>query len=150
MEEWELSALDAYTNRVYKIIVLIIPIFCICASATIICLHYMGYYPDVNEKALWAFGLLFTIVEAFFFDIKLVAFSTVGISVSMFLSWFVKGERLLPPMDDYFVANMTFRMVGIFLMFLSVNIITYFGGKFLMEEFFFGSSRFAELFWVQM
>ena len=194
MEKWELSALDAYTNRVYKIIVLIIPIFCLCASATIISLHYLGWYPDVNETALWmfavsdflylaigfyfiktgfgengivlpdklkagkyvmavivivqwnmisyiwpymdfwAFGLLFTIVEAFFFDVKLVAFSTVGISASMFISWFVKGERLLPPQDDYFVANMTFRMVGILLMFLSINIITYFGGKFLVEE----------------
>ena len=57
MEKWELSALDAYTNRVYKIIVLIIPIFCLCASATIISLHYLGWYPDVNETALWMFAV---------------------------------------------------------------------------------------------
>lgn len=39
----EMSALDAYTNRVYRIIVLIIPIFCLCASATITILHHIGF-----------------------------------------------------------------------------------------------------------
>ena len=194
MNKYELSALDAYTNRVYKIIVLIIPIFCLCASATITTLHYIGWYPDINETAMWLFDLsdviylsvgiyfiktgfgedgivlpdklkagkytmaviviiqwnaisyiwpftdfwayclLFTIVEAFFFDPKLVAFTTVGISVSMFLSWFIKGGMLLPAADEYFSANMIFRLVGLVLMLLSINIITYFGGKFLVEE----------------
>lgn len=189
-----MSALDAYTNRVYKIIVLIIPIFCLCASATITTLHFIGWYPDINETAMWLFDmsdiiylsigiyfiktgfredgivypdklhaakytmaviviiqwnaisyiwpftdfwaycLLFTIVEAFFFDVRLVAFSTVGISVSMFVSWFIKGGLLLPAADEYFYANMTFRMVGLLLMLLSINIITYFGGHFLVEE----------------
>lgn len=194
MGKWEMSALDAYTNRVYKIIVLIIPIFCLCASTTITTLHFIGWYPDINETAMWffdlsdviylsigiyfiktgfredgivypdklhaakytmaviviiqwnaisyiwpftdfwAYCLLFTIVEAFFFDVKLVAFSTVGISVSMFISWFLKGGLLLPTEDNYFFANMTFRMVGLVLMLLSINIITYFGGHFLVEE----------------
>ena len=194
MGKWEMSALDAYTNRVYKIIVLIIPIFCLCASTTITTLHFIGWYPDINETAMWLFDLsdviylsigiyfiktgfredgivypdklhaakytmaviviiqwnaisyiwpftdfwayclLFTIVEAFFFDVKLVAFSTVGISVSMFISWFLKGGLLLPTEDNYFFANMTFRMVGLVLMLLSINIITYFGGHFLVEE----------------
>lgn len=194
MGKWEMSALDAYTNRVYKIIVLIIPIFCLCASTTITTLHFIGWYPDINETAMWLFDLsdviylsigiyfiktgfredgivypdklhaakytmaviviiqwnaisyiwpftdfwayclLFTIVEAFFFDVKLVAFSTVGISVSMFISWFLKGGLLLPTEDNYFSANMTFRMVGLVLMLLSINIITYFGGHFLVEE----------------
>lgn len=194
MKKWEMSALDAYTNRVYKIIVLIIPIFCLCASATITTLHFIGWYPAINETAMWLFDLsdiiylsigiyfiktgfgedgivlpeklkagkytmaiiviiqwnaisyiwpftdfwayclLFTIVEAFFFDVKLVAFSTAGISISMFASWFIKGGMLLPDADEYFMANMTFRMVGLVLMLLSINIITYFGGKFLVEE----------------
>ena len=194
MKQWEMSALDAYTNRVFKIIVLIIPIFCLCASATITTLHYIGWYPDINETAMWificsdiiylsigiffiktgfgedgivlsdklaagkytmaviviiqwnaisyiwpftdfwAYCFLFTIVEAFFFDVKLVAFSTAGISISMFVSWFIKGGMLLPARDEYFFANMTFRIVGLVLMLLSINIITYFGGRFLVEE----------------
>lgn len=189
-----MSALDAYTNRVYKIIVFIIPFFCICASVTITTLHYIGWYPDINETAMWLFDLsdiiyfiiglylirtgfgedgivkpeklktakiimaliviiqwngisyiwpfmdfwaysvLFTIVLAFFFDSKLVAFATVGIVVSMFLSWYIKGGRLFPTHDEYFAANMTFRGVGLILMLLSINLITYFGGKFFIEE----------------
>ncbi len=194
MKKWEMSALDAYTNRVYRIIVLIIPIFCLCASTTITTLHFIGWYPDINETAMWLFDLsdiiylsigiyfirtgfgedgivrpdklklakytmaviviiqwnaisyiwpftdfwayclLFVIVEAFFFDVKLVAFSTAGISLSMFISWFIGNDRLLPTGDEYFFANMTFRIVGLVLMLLSLNIITYFGGHFLVEE----------------
>ena len=194
MRQNEISALDAYTNRVYKIVILIIPLFCLCASATITFLHIIGWYPQINETAMWlfvlmdilflligiyfiktgfdkdgiilppklkagkytmaviviiqwnaisyvwpftdfwAYCLLFTIVEAFFFDVKLVAFSTVGILISMFSSWFIKGGMLLPTNDAYFNANMTFRIVGLILMLLSINIITYFGGKFLVEE----------------
>jgi diguanylate cyclase (GGDEF)-like protein len=52
----------------------------------------------------------------------------------MFISWFLKGGLLLPTEDNYFFANMTFRMVGLVLMLLSINIITYFGGHFLVEE----------------
>ena len=190
----EMSALDAYTNRVYKIIVLMIPGFCMCASATIVTLHFLGWYPDITFAAMWAFVfmdfiflaigiyfirtgfdedgivypdklhaakytmaviyiiqwntisyiwpftdfwaycLLFTIVYAFFFDVRLVAFETAGITVSMLLSWFIKGGMLLPRRDEYFSANMTFRVVGVVLMLLCINIITYFGGKFLVQE----------------
>ena len=190
----KLSVLDLYTKRVYKIVVMIIPIFCLCASATITTLHFLGFYPDINETAMWlfcasdiiyfalgiffmktgfdedgvvrknrlvqakyvtatviiiqwnaisyiwpftdfwAFGLLFVIVFAFFFDVKLVLYETVGITVSMFISWFLNGTHLLPADDELFAANMTFRLVGYFLMLLSVNIITFFGGKFLVKE----------------
>ena len=52
-----LSTLDAYINRVYRIIVLIIPIICICASITITTLHLTGHYPDINRTALLLFDL---------------------------------------------------------------------------------------------
>ena len=52
----------------------------------------------------------------------------------MLISWFVKGTYLLPARDAYFNANMVFRSVGLILMLFSLNIITYFGGKFLVEE----------------
>lgn len=194
MEKKEMSALDAYINRIYKIIVLLIPGFCMCASATISTLHFLGWYPDISFISMssfvlmdftflaagiyflktgfdengfvyphklhaakytmaviyiiqwntisyiwpftdfWAYCLLFTIVYAFFFDVKLVAFETTGITISMFLSWYLKGGMLLPNPDEFFTANMTFRMVGIVLMLLCINIITYFGGKFLVQE----------------
>lgn len=194
MDKQELSAIDAYINRVYRIIVLIIPIFCLCASATIITLHSIGWYPGVNETLMyafvasdiiyfiigiyfyrtgfddnnivkpnklkmakyvmvviiiiqwngisyiwpytdfWAFAALFTIVIAFFFDPFLIGVSTVGILASMFISWFIQGDKLLPIRDEYFAANMTLRFVGLALTLLSINIITYFGGKYFVEE----------------
>ncbi len=192
--ERELTVLDAYTNRVYKIIMLIIPFSCLCASTTITVLHYLGYYPIIDRRwmwafnvmdlvflaigiffvktgfdgrgiikkdkllygkyfaaivaivqwnaisyiwpfrDLWAFSLLFTLGEAFFFDIKVVGFTSAGLVFSTFLSWVINGEYLLPVRDEFFVANMTFRIVCMFLTLMCVNILTFFGGKFLVEE----------------
>ena len=38
-EKYELSALDAYINRVYKFAVLFVPILCLCAGGTITILN---------------------------------------------------------------------------------------------------------------
>ena len=35
MEQQEMTVLDAHVNRVYKIIVLIIPALCLCAAGSI-------------------------------------------------------------------------------------------------------------------
>lgn len=188
-----LSILDEYTNRVYKIIVLIIPIYCICASLTISIMQYNGWYPPIERHLLllfiastfvylgiglyfirtgfnadgivyprklkeakltmaliivvqwnaisylwplndfWAYLLLFTIVEAFFFDVKFVAWTSVGIIISLIISWIFGSEMLLPPRDELYYANLVLRIVGLVLMLFSINIITYFGGKFLVE-----------------
>lgn len=187
-----LSVLDEYTNRVYKIIVLIIPIYCICASATISLMQYKGWYPPLDPalwllfvastffylavgiyfvrtgfnadgvvyphklKAakltmativivqwnaisylwplsdFWAYVLLFIIVEAFFFDVKFVAWTTVGILLSLIVSWIFGSEMLLPPHDDFYYSSLFLRIVGLTLMLFSINVITYFGGKFLV------------------
>ena len=189
-----MTAIEAYTKRVYRIIVIVIPVFCLCASLTITALHFLGFFPDINETSmwlffgmdvlylfiglyfrktgfgadgtvpekklfhakytmavmvilqwnaityiwgfsdLWAYSLLFVIVQASFFDVKLVLFTTAGIGGSILVSWIAVGGRLLPAHDEYFTANMILRIIGILMMFVSVNMITYFGGKFLVEE----------------
>ena len=193
-EKWEMSALDAYINKVYKFVVLYVPILCIFAGLTITILHGLKYYPvagtgflyafDISAvlylgigiylartgygengvvrpdklrlaktvlvvilvvqwnaiayiwpfRDMWAFCILFTIVVALFFDIKPVLITSAAISLSMVVSWYVKGEYLLPEAGTYFNANMVFRIVGLFLMLLSINLITWFGGKFFVEE----------------
>ncbi len=190
----ELSSLDAYLNRVFKIIVLIIPTFCICASSSATILFLLGLFPvrcpallpffDASTliylaigiyfirtgfgedgivlpkklraakltmailliiqwngisyiwpfRDLWAYTILFSVVLGFFFDFKLVLFETIGILISMFISWFIVGDALLPPRDDMFIADMAYRLIGIALMNFSINTITAFGGKFLIEE----------------
>lgn len=194
MENSNLSALDAYMNRVYRIIVIIIPVFCLCASTSITILHYVGWYPDINEAWMWAFDLsdviyfaigiyflktgfseegilyphrlkvtkytmaiiliiqwngisyiwpftdfwaytnLFVMVMVFFFDVRLVAFSTVGFVASMLISWAIRPDMLLPYAGEYFYANMAFRFIGTVLMMFSLNVITYFGSHYLVGE----------------
>lgn len=190
----DLTVLDAYTKRVYKIIMLIVPFSCIAASVIITYLNYRKLYIDINMpvltafdlldlsflivgiffiktgfdrnglvkkkklisgkytmaliaiiqwnfisymcpfRDLWAFCLLFTLGEAFFFDIKLVGFTSVGLTLSTLISWILRGEYLLPVRDDYFLANMVFRIACIILTMACINVITYMGGKFLVEE----------------
>ena len=189
-----LSALDSYVNRVYVIVVLLLPIFCLCASSSITIIHYMGLYPHVNEKLLWLFDLsdvfylcvgiylartgfgedgvvkperiklakivmiiilviqwngityiwpfhdlwaycvLFVLCEVFFFDVKFTGYTTFFIVLSMIASWFIQGEPLLPVQNDYYMTNMIYRVIGITLMLFSINVVTFFGGKFLVEE----------------
>jgi len=190
----ELTVLDAYTKRVYKIIMLIIPFSCLSASLTITALHFMGYYDRINETWMWIFNgmdllflaigahfiatgfdqdglvkkdkllwgkytvamiaiiqwnaisyiwpfrdfwayiLLFILGEAFFFDVKLVVFTSVGLMLSTFLSWGINGDHLLPARDEFFVANLTFRVVGMFITVMCINVLTFFGGRFLVDE----------------
>ncbi len=190
----ELTVLDAYIRRVYKIIMLIIPSSCLSASITVTTLHYLGYFADIDEKLMWAFNLmdvvflaiglffirtgfdseglvkkdklfqgkytaamiaivqwnaisyiwpfrdfwayilLFLLGEAFFFDLKLVGFTSLGLILSTLVSWIVNGDVLLPVPDDYFVANMTFRLVCIFVTVMCINALTFFGSRFLVEE----------------
>ncbi len=78
--------------------------------------------------------LLFVLGEAFFFDLKLVSFTSAGLLISTFISWIVNGEYLLPIKDDFYIANMTFRIICLFLTVMCINILTFFGGKFLVEE----------------
>ena len=83
---------------------------------------------------LWAFTLLFIICTAFFFDFALVGVTTLGITISAAISWIIGSDILLPDVDRFFTVNMIFRLVGISLMILTINMITYMGGKFLVEE----------------
>ena len=57
MERQEMTALDAYINRVYKIIVLIIPIFCLCAAGSITTMQANGWYPPINPALLTLFDI---------------------------------------------------------------------------------------------
>jgi signal transduction histidine kinase/response regulator of citrate/malate metabolism len=47
------GVLDEYSNKVFRLVVLIVPIFFICGNATMTLLHYIGWYPAINDIALW-------------------------------------------------------------------------------------------------
>ena len=58
MEKYELSIVDIYTSKVYKIAMLMIPIIALCSSIVVTMLYYTNRYPSINEIALWIFNVL--------------------------------------------------------------------------------------------
>ena len=47
------SVLDGYSNKVFRLVVLIVPIFFLCGNGTMTTLYYLGMYPAVNGVAMW-------------------------------------------------------------------------------------------------
>ena len=189
------SVLDEYSNKVFRLVIFIVPVFFLCGNGTMTIMHYMGYYPAMNDFAMWcsnaidilymlvaiyliktsygpdgnlivkklasakmilmimvvlqwnlnsyicpftdfwAYAPLFVIVEAFFFDVKLVRLSTALILLSMAVSWLINGENLLPARNEFFYLNLIFRGVGLAFTLLCINIITLFGKVFIIEMF---------------
>ncbi|MBR5337061.1 MAG: response regulator [Lachnospiraceae bacterium] len=187
------SVLDVYSNKVFRIVVLLVPLFFLCGNATMTFMYYNGMYPTVNGAAMWfsnavdilylliaiylvrtsygpdgllipnklaaakmvlmimvvvqwnlnsyicpfrdfwAYAPLFVVVEAFFFDVKLVSWSTLLILVSMFISWLTNGAALLPVRDEFYYLNLTFREICLAFTLLSINFITGFGKVFIIE-----------------
>ncbi|MCR5481503.1 MAG: GGDEF domain-containing protein [Clostridia bacterium] len=85
-------------------------------------------------RELWVFILLFLLGEAFFFDLRLVQVTSAGLLISLTISWIINPEVLLPIRDDYFVANMAFRILCLLFTTIGVNLLSLFGGRFLMNE----------------
>ena len=56
-EKWEMSALDAYINKVFKFDVLFVPILCVCAGITITVLYLMDLYDVINSPMLIVFDI---------------------------------------------------------------------------------------------
>ena len=54
-EKWEMSALDAYINKVYKFVILFVPILCIFAAVTITALFLTGRYDVSSPFWLYVF-----------------------------------------------------------------------------------------------
>ena len=188
------SILDEYSNKVFKLVVLIVPIFFMCGNATMTIMYYMGKYSNVNIASMWfsnsidicflivgiylvkssygqegllirdklitakiilfsmvvlqwnlnsyicpfedfwAYAPLFVIVVAFFFDVKLVGAATFTILLSMIISWIVNGEHLLPSRDEFYTLNLIFRLICLTFTLLCINIVTWFGKVFIIEN----------------
>lgn len=193
IEKINSSLLDEYSNKVFKLVVLIVPIFFLGGNTTMTILHYTGQYPAVEDVAMWisnaidifylcvsiylirtsygsdgllipnklkiaklvlmlmvlmqwnlnsyicpfedfwAYAPLFVIVQAFFFDLKLVRVSTFLILFFMAISWIFNGEHLLPAKDEFFMLNFIFRVICLMFTLLSINIIAWFGKVFIIE-----------------
>ncbi len=187
------SLLDQYSNKVFKLVVMIVPIFFIGGNSAMTILHSMGMYPAINDVAMWvsnsidigfiitgiilvrtsygpdgflipkklplakiimmlmvviqwnlnsyicpftdfwAYAPLFVILQAFFFDLKIIRLSTFLILGSMLISWFINGEILLPVRNEFFTLNIVFRVIALSFTLLTIYIVTWFGKVFIIE-----------------
>ena len=194
MKKAEMSALDAYLNRVYKIIILMSPIAAMMAAITFTIFKLVGWYEVVSTTALvifdltnviyitiaiylfrtcigsdgllrkdklrtgkifitsviliqwnfisymvparefWAYAFFFIVLAVFFFDMKMIAFVAGGIVISIIISWNINGENLMMLPGEYFMPDLILRIICITLTTATLFALTYFGGKFLVEE----------------
>ena len=81
----------------------------------------------------WAFMFFFAAFSMFFFDMKMMLATVIGVSVSTFISWAVIGELFIGPSDD-FKKEMLVRVICVIWTMSVMMLITYFGSKFLVDE----------------
>lgn len=189
-----MSALDAYLNRVYKIIILMPPIAAMMAAICFTIFKMIGWYDDVNTVALiifdisdviylsiaiwlfrtcigkdgllrqdklrigkifistiiliqwnfisymvparefWAYAFFFIVLAVFFFDLKMITVVAGGIVISIVVSWFIAGDSLMMLPGEYFMPDLILRIICITLTTSTLFALTYFGGRFLVEE----------------
>lgn len=186
------SALDEYINKVYILILLLVPGACQCAGLLYTAEKILGLFPTVSWVALiifditclfylaigiyfvktgfvdgfvslgklkaakiflviimftqynfilymipstefWGYALLFVIAVAFFIDVKVVVITASEITVSLIVSWFVRGDALLPVKDALFIPNVIARIVCLLLTLLFIIVLTYLISHFLVN-----------------
>lgn len=186
------TALDEYINKVYVLILLIVPGACQCAGLLYTTEKIFGLFPTVSWTALiifditcllylfigiyfvktgfvdgfvsanklkaakiflviimftqynfilymipstefWGYALLFVIAVAFFVDVKIVVITALEITLSLAVSWFVRGHALLPVKDALFIPNVIARIVCLVLTLLFIVILTYLISHFLVN-----------------
>lgn len=187
-----LSALDEYINKVYVLVLLLIPGACQCAGLIYTFEKVMGWLPTVNWLALiifditcliylfigiyfvktrlsdglvapkklkagkyflvilmfiqfnfilymipssdfWGFAFFFVVLTAFFLDYKMVAFTAAEIAGSLFISWFISGDTLLPVKNELFIPNMLNRTVCVCLSLPTIVLLTYLINRFMIN-----------------
>ena len=187
-----LSALDEYINKVYVLVLLLVPGACQCAGIMYTFMKLMGWIPPVSWTALiifdvtcliylaigiyfvktgfegggvkpsslkagkiyvavilliqwnfiqymvpagdfWGFAFFFVVLTTFFLDYKLVAVTSIEITVSLVIGWFVKAQVLLPVKGEMFITNIADRGVCLGLSLPTTVLLTYLVNRFLVN-----------------
>lgn len=192
MEKNTLTAIDEYVNKVFVLVLLLVPGACQCAGITYTLEKIIGWLPSVNWVALivfditclfylsfciylirtgfkdgvvkpeklrtgkifivvimliqfnfilymnpssefWGFAFFFVILTSFFFDCRMVGACIIEIAGSLLISWIVNGTYLLPVKNEFFLPNMVNRVICVILSLISIYIVAYFIGHFLVN-----------------
>lgn len=185
MNEENLSAIEIYMNRVFKLVVLLAPGATLCAALTYTAIKLLGFYPRVpllglglfdctclfyfalgvyfarhcenadgfldlkavrNGKVFiaileavqwnfisylipsrdfWAYTAFFLMLVVFFLDHRYTLIVALEIIVSLFVSWVVRKDVLLPAADSLFVPNLIIRVVNVLLVSFTLWLLTF-------------------------
>ncbi|SFG44551.1 GGDEF domain-containing protein [Oribacterium sp. WCC10] len=94
------------------------------------CISYM-----IPDREWWAYLFFFIALTIVFFDIRFTSILTALLLGSTFISWIVNGEYQFLAFDDaLFWPTFVLRLFCIGLTVLTLLSITYFGGRYLVEE----------------
>lgn len=85
------------------------------------------------SRDFWAYIFYFLILPSLFFDFKLSLISALNLMISLVISWFVRGDEILPVRDENFMPEMTLRVVGVVLSCSAILLITFLGGRYLVN-----------------
>ena len=82
----------------------------------------------------WAYAPLFVLLSAFFYDNRLVLIESIGLFISIIISWVIRGEALTAPRDNLYFENMSLRVVALVLTLTAVYLMTVFVRSILVRE----------------
>lgn len=87
----------------------------------------------IPSSDFWAFAFLFTIATALFLNSKMVIITSIEITLSLIVSWFLRSSVLLPADNEYFMPNMINRCVCIVLSLAFIWLLTWLVEHFLVN-----------------
>lgn len=87
----------------------------------------------IPSRTFWGFLFFFLILLAFFLDVKLVLFSGIICTVSLFVAYGVRGAALLPVKDDIFINDMLLIIIACVLSLAGLLVFVYFVAHFLVN-----------------
>ena len=79
----------------------------------------------IPSTEFWAFAFLFTIATSLFLDSRMVLITGIEITVSIIVSWILKGDVLMPVKNELFIPNIINRAVCIFLTLAFLYLLTF-------------------------
>ena len=89
----------------------------------------------IPDREWWAYLFFFIALTIVFFDIKFTSIISFLLTASTVISWIVHGNYMfLSSSDPLFYPTLVLRLFCIGLTILTMLFITYFGGKYLVEE----------------
>lgn len=87
----------------------------------------------IPSTEFWGYALLFVMATAFFVDVKMILVTAIEITLSIFVSWGLSGDTLLPVKDALFIPNLIARLVCLILSLAFIVVLTYLISYFLVN-----------------